>query len=460
MANIITVEETAPAAGERSGGFLRTVREMMQTKAAKAILFLLQFIGSLFTLIYFQGVLRFAYYSLFYRLEIPAEDVKSYAVSVIFSSLGWAALMLFTRRQIVTRLVIMFSTPLYFPIFLFHYKHLCLVIPLAVFIVVTYLACGSGEGVKTILGAVFLMFYVIGTFVFLAVQSILKPAVTEYTVERGVSALQNYRYSIVQVDDRANGHTYVAIEPNTYDIGYNHSTWYAKGYGKTIYLARPRQNFNVRWETQARADITRDLLLINPRTEFTLNADQMKILGLDQGFSVQYKVGELTPKARRKLGIALKTDLFGQAPEALGLTLRQADEVLTLTFQQMVDAGLSPEMNQRLANLSDENLAALGIPEQCDVLYVNGKVVFRQYIAVLERTYAKGSRDLSAFLDSNELPAIVDPATIPQKELPPSSKDADSKPESTTETTETTEETTETTTSATTAATKKRRSNR
>lgn len=448
--------------GEQEVNVLHAIREALDTKAAKAIIFLLQFIGSLFTLFYLKGVALFAYNSLFYRLDIPEANTPGYAVAVTFTCIGWGALMLFTRRQIVTRLVIMLCMPLYFPIFLFNYQHLCLIVPLGIFIVITYLASGAGEGVKTILGAVWLMFYVVGAFVFLAVQSVLQPAVSEYTVERGVSQAGNYRYSIVEVNDRADGHTYVSIEPNTYDISYDRSKWYAKGYEKTIYLSRPRTEFTTSWEVKSRTDITRELLMINPRMEFTLNAKQMKILGLDAEFTKEYTVGDLGRSTRRKLGIAIQKDLdlLGQTPEAQGLTLMEPKDTVTLTFEQMETAGLTISQDVRLSNLSDENLAALGVPEQCDVLSVNGKVVFRQYIAVLECTYDTDNRSLTAFLESNTLPEIVDPKDIPpvpERRGGLSSESSTEPAETTTETTETTEDTTETTEETTVTTTTRRR---
>lgn len=440
--------DAAGTAAAGSGGetvsLYRRYREIMDTKSAKAILFLLQFIGSLFTVFYLKKVAVFAYNSLFYRLDIPAEQTKSYAVATVFSCIGWGALLLFTRRQIVTRWVIMLCMPLYFPIFLFNYRHMCLIIPLGILIVITYLASGTGEGVKTIFGAVWLMFYVVGAFVFLAIQSVLQPAISEYTVERGASQSGSYRYSVVEVNDRADGHTYVSIEPNTYDLPDKHATWYAKGYAKKIYLERPRTEFTASWEIKARTDITRELLMINPRMEFTLNAKQMQTLGLDAEYSKTYTVGDLGSKIRRKLGIAIKSDLLGQDPAALGLELRESGEEITLDFNKMLEVGLAPSTDIRLSNLSDENLAALGVPAQCDVLSVNGKVVFRQYIAVLECTFDEDSRNLAAFLETNDLPEIVDPKDIPPVPERKRASDMTAPAETTTTPEETTSETTET----------------
>ncbi|MBR5405078.1 MAG: hypothetical protein IK107_02165 [Oscillospiraceae bacterium] len=412
MTNRIYAEEaggeSAVRAGTGVGDFFRTVRDALNSKMSRAVIFLLQFVGSFLTIFYLRGVLRLAYYSLFYRLEIPAEQRKHYCVLISLALLGWGLLMLFTRRQIITRIVIMLAMPLYFPIFLFNYKHLVLIVPLAVMAAITYLASGTGEGPKTILGAVFLTIYVLGAFVFLSGQSVLKPQITEYTVERGSSQTGNYRYATVVVDDRAEGHTYIELEPNTLDIQYDNSVWRAKGYGKTVYLARPRRKFDAVWSVKPRAEITRELLLINPSVTFDLNAAQIKTLGLDKNYTKEYKLTSLSSKQRMKLKKVLKKDLKDSTAEELGVEVMKDDAKVTLTFGQMIELGLKPVLEQRLANLSDENLAALGVPEQNDVLTINGKVVFRQYVAVLERTFEKSNRSMTAFLESNDPAPITD----------------------------------------------------
>ena len=415
MTNKIYAEEAGGESAVRTdagfGELFRAVREALNSKMAKAVIFLAQFVGSLLTVFYLRGVLRLAYYSLFYRLDIPAEQRKAYCVSVSLACIGWGLLMLFTRRQIVTRIVIMLSMPLYFPIFLFNYRHLVLIVPLAVMVAITYLASGTSEGPKTILGAVFLTLYVLGAFMFLSAQSVLQPQITEYTVERGTSQTGNYRYSTVIVDDRAEGHTYIELEPNTLDIKYDKSVWCAKGYGKTVYLTRPRRTFDVSWSVKPRAEITRELLLINPAVTFDLNAEQIKTLGFDKTYKKEYKITSLSKKQRLKIKKVLKKDLDGTTAEELGAELLTDEDKVTLTFDQMIDLGLKPVLEQKLANLSDENLAALGVPDQNDVLTINGKVVFRQYVAVLERTFSKDNRSLAAFLESNELAPISDTET-------------------------------------------------
>lgn len=420
---------------------LSNARENLDTKNGKLLLFAIQFLLSFLNLFYFKGVLRMAYYSTFYRLDIPEENRGKYCFLVVLVCLFYGTLMIFTRRQIVTRLVIMCSMPFYFPIFLFNFRHLVLLVPMAIMIVITYLASGTGEGPKTILGAVFLMIYLIGAFVFITVQSILQPAIQETVVERGVSPEGCYRYSIVQVLDQADGNTYVAVEPNTADIEYSHSRWYAKGFTRAVYEERPVCEFEAEWSTKTRPEITRELIANNPNTTFTLNAEQMRLLGLNIGFSKEYTLSQLSRRQRHKLGFGVETDSVDRRiGRFIGVTLMEKDYSVTLDFDQMEELGLNPTYDMRLSRMSDENLATLGVPEVNEVLTVNGKVVFRQYVAELERTFWQSSRDLAAFLETNDVPEVhPEGVEIPEVTTTETTTTTQA------ETTETTVETTETT---------------
>lgn len=395
------------AAGEHLRNAWGTAKEAIRTRNGHYFVWFVQFLLSFVTLIYFKAVVRQAYYSMFYRLEIPEDQRGKYCFLVSLVCILFGAVMLFTRRQIITKLVIMCSMPFYFPIILFNYKHLELLVPLCIMVVITYLASGTSEGPKTIFGAIFLMLYVLGTFVFMTVQSILQPAIEETVVERGVTPNGAYRYSIVQVLDQGDGNTYVSIEPNTADIEYAHSKWYAKGFTHEVYRQRPLCEFEIEWVTQSRAEITRELISNNPSTVFTLNADQMRLLGLNVGYAEEVLVSNLSTSQRHKLGYAIEDDLLDHwLIGLLHLTEVDKDYKVTLNFDTMVELGLNPTYDLRLSRMTDENLAMLGVPEENEVLLVDGKVVFRQYVAELEREFWDSSRDITAFLESNEVPEV------------------------------------------------------
>ena len=218
--NALNGRQVAADAGDQIRNAWETAKEAIRTKNGHYFVFAVQFLLSFLSVLYLKGVIQLAYNSMFYRLSIPEENRGKYCFLVTLACIFFGAVMLFTRRQIVTRISIMISMPFYLPIILFNYKHLVLLVPLGIMVVITYLASGTKEGPKTILGAVFLMMYVLGVFVFLTVQSILQPAIEETVIERGVTPGGSYRYSVVQVLDQGDGNTYVAIEPNDADVEY------------------------------------------------------------------------------------------------------------------------------------------------------------------------------------------------------------------------------------------------
>ena len=400
----------AAAPADQFRALAASAKEAVQTKNGQFFMGVIQFLVSLLSLLYFKGVIRLAYNSLFYRLDIPEEHRGFYCFLVTLACIFFGAVMIFSRKQIVTRLVIMFSMPFYLPIILFNYRHLVLLVPLMLMVVITYLASGTSEGPKTIFGAVFIMIYILGAFVFLTVQSILQPATEEKVIERSVTENGIYRYSIVQVLDQGDGNTYVSVEPNTADMTYKYCTWYAKGYAQEIYHERPLDEFDAKWSVQTRADITKELIANNPNTTFTLDAEQMKLLGLNVGYAEDFNVSSLDRKQRHKLGYGSEKDPIDKRfAKFFRVSLVDEDFTVSLDFDKMVEIGLHPTYDLRLSRMSDENLAALGVPEQNEVLTVSGKPVFREYVAVLQRTFDPNKRELTAFLENNELPP-VDPS--------------------------------------------------
>lgn len=401
------VERVRARAASQNISSFAAFREAMRTKNAQRLLFAIQFVFSFINIFFLVGVAKFAYYSCFYRLDIPEKEQVSYGILVSLACVGWAILILFTRRQLLTRLIVMISMPLYLPILLFNYRYLCLVIPIAVFILITYLGCGTHEGPKTILGAVFLMIYILGAFAYFVMQSVVQPPIVQKVLDRDESPEHQYRYSVVDVRDQANGNTYIAIEPNTYDIEYSHSKWFAKGYSKQVYRIRPAGEVKLQWKTQTRAEITKELLSINPSTVFTLNAEQMKMLGMDKEFKKTISVTALKRKQRQRLGYCIEKDLQnGETAESLGLIEVAEDSKLDLSFEQCQLVGITPVIERRLSTMTDDDLAKLGVPEINEVLLVNGKTAFRQYVAVIERIFEKSFLNVQALIETNDVPEI------------------------------------------------------
>lgn len=382
------------------GDYLRSAKAALRSPNGKRAMAILRFALSLISVIYLFGIVKLAYYSAFYELVIPEEMQKAFCWRVSSICLLFTILLLYTRKQFVTKLSIMLSMPFHLFIFLFNYRYLVLIIPMSIMILLTYFGSGVKEGPKTIFGAIYVMIYIIGVYAYMAAGTLLTTTSVETVVESGVSAMGTYRYEVVQVDDHADGSTYLTIEPNTNDMLLSDCKLMIKGYEKRVFVKRPLTEFQTAWTTEKRSDITEKILRLNRDASFTLTGEQVEMLGITDTFHAEYTVGSLSMFQRRKLGVCIEKDLIGeQTPESEGLTLHEKDDVLNLSFAQIQDAGLNIEYEVKLAELTDADLAALGIPEQCDVLSVNGKTVFREYIAVLENTYVYSEFDFGRFFD-------------------------------------------------------------
>lgn len=391
-------DETDPASAPRKRKVHKTPLQKM-TKLQLGI-FIAQCVLSLVSVLYLIGIVWLSVYCLLYRLEIPEAMRTAFCVRISLICFGLTAAMVFTRRQILTRFCVMAAMPFYFIIFLFNYQYLVLLIPLGLMGVITFFANGTKEGTKTILGSIFLMIYVLGAFCYLTVIDLLKPSSIETVAEQSISPSGTYRCQVIEVQDTADGNTYVSMEPNTYDRQYDHCTWYAMGYDKRIYLERPKTEFKTEWKTETREEITKQLRKLNPNAVFTLNSAQMEILGLHIGYTDTYKASSLTKSQRMALGICIEKDLLSnQTAEDLGLTLYEKTQTITIGYEQLLSLGLEVSYDMPLADLTETQLATLGVPAENDVLYVNGKAVFRQYIAILENTFVPSVRSYGYLLE-------------------------------------------------------------
>ncbi len=395
----MSTQTRAAASSAGIKDIIQNWKEALHTPKGKRIYALVQFAVSLISILYLVGIAKLAYYSVFYQLEISEAQRRPFCVQLCFICLFFTIALIFSRKQAITRFAIMFSMPLHLFVFLFNYQYRVFVIPMAIMIILTYLCNGVGEGPKTVLGAVFVMFYIIGAYLYMTAGTMLISKQEKTVVESGVSALGEYRYEIVQVKDKSDGSTYVSLEPNTLDIVKKNYTLKIRGYDKKTYIVRPMTNFKCDWVAVPRSEITKELLEISPEISFALNDKQLATLGVSDSFKAEVPVSETTKAQRQKLGICIAKDLNDdETPESLGLELHDTEDLVTVTFKELRDIPMSVECHIRLADLSDGDLEALGIPDMNDVLYVNGKPVFRQYIAVVENTFSSSNRSFESFL--------------------------------------------------------------
>ena len=122
----------------------------------------------------------------------------------------------------------------------------------------------------------------------------------------------------------------------------------------------------------------------------------MAILGRD-AYKVTYPDGTVQSLSAAAFH-ELMYPLTAEDKEALGLDEDEmhVDEMGERSFAQ---TGVQVEdfCTVPLSSLTDAELDQLGIPKSGDVMYYNGEVVFRYYIAILEEYFDISKREIDFF---------------------------------------------------------------
>ncbi len=291
---------------------------------------------SVISLLYCLLMILLAVLSFFYTVEIPQK--AACCLVLILISGGALAAMLYSRRQILTKICSVLLLPVLLPTVLLCFGEWELIVPLVVTALLAFFLCGCTETVKTIFGTIFLLLYVLGSLAYFLGISLFSTSTTANLMESGVAPSRKYRYEVINTEDSSNGSTVVIVEPNDFDISLGVMEFRAEGYERTVSLQRPMQSeTTIRWETQTRQQITEELLSISQDVTVQLSSSDKKALGYDENATIY------------------------------------------------------------LRNLTDQDLERLGVPQNNDVMYVDDKVCFRSYIAVLEDYFSPSKHAISAF---------------------------------------------------------------
>lgn len=186
-----------------------------------------------------------AYMSLVYTINIT--DFKNFAITIgVFVGI-LAITMIYSRKTFLTSLVSMIVLPLFFPIVINCWGNWILIIPLAVLSILMFFLCGASENLKTVLGTIYITFFILGTIAYLLYNSLILTQTKDTKSEYYISETGNYRCYVIDTIDSSTGGTKVYVEPNTFDIHYNGISFIAKGYEKIVYNIRERKNVKIEW---------------------------------------------------------------------------------------------------------------------------------------------------------------------------------------------------------------------
>lgn len=385
---------------------------------------------ALVSVAYAVGACILCYFSLFYDIHI--ERQASQCLILVGISMLALVVMLYTRNQILTRISSFIILPAMLPVVLLYFGEWGLIVPIITTGVIILLLSGAGEGAKTAMGTIILLFYIFGALGYFLFTSFFLTDSKNETVDSGISPSGKYRYRVVNTIDNndeksengPSGSTAVYVEPNDADKKYLFTTFTLKNVDRIVERTRPiSEEVKVEWKTQTRAEITEQLnsmsehivlhlseaeleklgyTAVDHYTLFGISTEQKKALGKKASDFNDIPLSEVPDDKLSVFNLAKDEQgnyyVLSPTPEflaAIGSTgqsriyLRDLSETHLRAFHIIVDDAIY------LNTLTDQQLALLGVPESGDVMYFNGKVCFRYYIAILEEYFDTKSRHFS-----------------------------------------------------------------
>ena len=166
--------------------------------------------------VYTAGLLYFAYVAVFYKIEF--ENTIRFAIVYSVISVLIGLFMYYTRRSALTAVFNILNLAAFLPSLLLSWGNWPLLIPAAIVTLFGFFSCKMNETVKTVFGTIFLLIYIIGCIIFLLVMNVFVVKTTDTVLESGVSPSGNFRYYVLNVENKSSGKTAVYVEPNTIDI--------------------------------------------------------------------------------------------------------------------------------------------------------------------------------------------------------------------------------------------------
>ena len=366
---------------------------------------------SVLSVVYTYFVIRLCYLSIFYNITVHERTSLCIALSGL--SLAAIIIMLYTRKQLLTRICSFLILPAMLPVVMLYFGEWGMIIPIIVVGIVIMLLSGAGEGIKTALATMILLAYIFTALGYFMFTSFFVASTKEEVIGSGVSPSGDYRYRIVNTIDSSEGCTSVYVEPNTADIKNAFATFSLKNLERIVYTTRPSiEKIDVKWETQTRQDITKHYNSISNKIEVTLTDEELKDLGYtydnklmltnlsaSRKFALNKTASDVDPVPIDQLNQE-QLDFFGIAKDAEGryyvkdpspelIKKNGSEPGDRLYFNEMKPKALKYFNNRNvdpptgityfnvqkshtvlLNSLTDEQLAKLGVSDKGDVMTI------------------------------------------------------------------------------------------
>ena len=217
---------------------------------------------SIFNLAYFAVICMLTFATFVYDIEFAEGKEVTFFVIYFLASVLFMVLMIYSRREILTRIVSLLLPPICFCLIMFNWGRWIIIVPPLVVALVMFFASGVHETAKVVLGTIYLLMYVLGLVAFLVLRMLFGGSsvvtvldqnlqsndevyqlyqgeqfakLVEYTREENtISPDGKYQIVLYDVQDNDKGRIKICVIPHGQDIRLNFFTLKQKGIEKTI----------------------------------------------------------------------------------------------------------------------------------------------------------------------------------------------------------------------------------
>lgn len=229
---------------------------------------------SVFNLLYVAVLVLLSYSTFLYDLEIHSGSEGLFFTVYVIASLIFLAFMIFTRRQILTKIVSFLMLPIVFTLIIFNMGNWILIIPPFIVALVVFFVCDNNETVKVIFGTIYLLIYVLGivaififsnfnTAVETRLDENLSPESDVYRLyamdevlkqvgdENAISPDGSLRFYLYDVQDNNKGELKLIVEPYGQDKVMKFFTLKQKGIRRIVYRFEGRGEIPIiKWKDE------------------------------------------------------------------------------------------------------------------------------------------------------------------------------------------------------------------
>ncbi len=221
---------------------------------------------SLLSIPYLFILVWFSQNSFLYTIDV--HNPFLFLLTFIVVNALFLLIMLYTRKEIITGIVAMLALPAGFLIFVMNLDNLIVPVPFLVTSIIIFIICRTQETLKTVLAAIYILMYVLGTLSLLIVNLLFGSSVEttiltkdvkndseimEYYSTQVIDRINystispdgSYRFYVEDVIDKSLGRVEVYVVPNNMDKEYSSFTLVESSMERRVSYAKGRGDSSV-----------------------------------------------------------------------------------------------------------------------------------------------------------------------------------------------------------------------